>query len=54
MKSFTFQAPPNILFEVGASKKLAELVSLYGAKRVLLVTDKSVRNGRPACERLRT
>ena len=26
MKSFTFQAPPNILFEAGASKKLAELV----------------------------
>src|SRR5712671_4923131 len=44
MKSFTFQAPPNILFEVGASKKLAELVSGYGAKRVLLVTDKGVRN----------
>ena len=44
MKSFTFQAPPNILFEVGASKKLAELVSGYGARRVLLVTDKGVRN----------
>jgi alcohol dehydrogenase class IV len=44
MKSFTFQAPPNILFEVGASKKLAELVSGYRAKRVLLVTDKGVRN----------
>ena len=27
MKPFTFQAPPNILFEAGASKKLAELVS---------------------------
>src|SRR5229473_5779548 len=44
MKPFTFQAPPNILFEVGASKKLAELVSGYAAKRVLLVTDKGVRN----------
>jgi alcohol dehydrogenase class IV len=44
MKPFTFQAPPNILFEVGASKKLAELVSGYGVKRVLLVTDKGVRN----------
>src|SRR3982750_2759973 len=44
MKAFTFQAPPNILFEVGASKKLAELVAGYGAKRVLLVTDKGVRN----------
>src|SRR3954462_9692696 len=44
MKAFTFQAPPNILFEAGASKKLAELVGGYGAKRVLLVTDKGVRN----------
>ena len=44
MKPFTFQAPPNILFEAGASKKLAELVSVYGAKRILLVTDKGVRN----------
>lgn len=35
---------PNILFEAGASKKLAELVAGYGAKRVLLVTDKGVRN----------
>ena len=34
MKAFTFQAPPNILFEAGASKKLAELVAGYGAKRV--------------------
>ena len=32
MKAFTFQAPPNILFEAGASKKLAELVAGYGAK----------------------
>src|SRR5258707_14183326 len=44
MKPFTFQAPPNVLFEAGASKKLAELVAGYGAKRVLLVTDKGVRN----------
>ena len=44
MKAFTFQAPANILFEAGASRKLAELVSEYGAKRVLLVTDKGVRN----------
>jgi alcohol dehydrogenase class IV len=44
MKPFTFQAPPNILFEAGGSKKLAELVSGYGAKRILLVTDKGVRN----------
>src|SRR5256885_16074674 len=44
MKAFTFQAPPNILFEAGASKKLAELVAGYGAERVLLVTDRGVRN----------
>ena len=44
MKAFTFQAPANILFEAGASRKLAELVSEYGAKRVLLVTDRGVRN----------
>src|SRR4051812_9818201 len=44
MKAFTFQAPPNILFEAGASKKLAELVAGYAAKRVVLVTDKGVRN----------
>src|SRR3954449_461743 len=44
MKAFTFHAPPNILFEAGASKKLAELVAGYAAKRVLLVTDKGVRN----------
>jgi alcohol dehydrogenase class IV len=44
MKPFTFQAPPNILFEAGASRKLAELVAGYGVTRVLLVTDKGVRN----------
>jgi alcohol dehydrogenase class IV len=44
MKAFTFQAPPNILFEAGASSKLAETVAGYGAERVLLVTDKGVRN----------
>jgi alcohol dehydrogenase class IV len=41
--SFTFQAPSNILFEPGASRKVDELVALYGASRVLLVTDKGVR-----------
>src|SRR4051812_33539942 len=45
MKAFTFQAPPNILFEAGASRKLAEIVAGYGVRRVLLVTDKGVRNG---------
>jgi len=44
MKAFTFQAPPNILFEAGASSKLAETVASYGVERVLLVTDKGVRN----------
>jgi alcohol dehydrogenase class IV len=44
MKAFTFQAPPNILFEAGASSRLAETVAGYGVKRVLLVTDKGVRN----------
>src|SRR6201981_4212288 len=44
MKSFTFQAPPNILFEAGASSKLGETVAGYGVKRVLLVTDKGVRS----------
>jgi alcohol dehydrogenase class IV len=44
MKAFTFQAPPNILFEAGASRKLAELVAGYGITRILLVTDKGIRN----------
>ena len=43
MTPFTFQAPSNILFEAGASKKVAELVKGYGARHVLLVTDKGVR-----------
>ena len=40
---FTFQAPSNILFEPGASRKIDELVASYGAQRVMLVTDKGVR-----------
>src|SRR4051794_1452145 len=43
MKAFTFQAPPNILFEAGASRKLAEIVAGYRATRGLLVTDQGVR-----------
>lgn len=43
MKSFTFQSPSNILFEVGAAGKIAERVKDYRAKHVLLVTDKGVR-----------
>src|SRR5215471_13155486 len=44
MRAFTFQAPSNILFEAGASSKLADTVATYGVERVLLVTDKGVRN----------
>ena len=44
MKAFTFQTSPNVLFEAGASRKLADIVAGYGVKRVLLVTDKGVRN----------
>jgi len=40
---FTFQAPSNIMFEAGASRKINELVASYGARRVMLVTDKGVR-----------
>jgi alcohol dehydrogenase class IV len=40
---FTFQAPSNILFEPGAMRKIHELVAGYGARRVMLVTDKGVR-----------
>jgi alcohol dehydrogenase class IV len=38
MKAFTFQAPPNILFEPGASRKIAEIVGSYSVRRVLLVS----------------
>lgn len=44
MTPFTFQAPSNILFEAGASRKIAERVADFGASHVLLVTDKGVRN----------
>lgn len=44
MTPFTFQTTPNILFENGAAAKLPEIVSQFGAKRVMLVTDKGVRN----------
>jgi alcohol dehydrogenase class IV len=43
MNPFTFQSPANILFEAGASRKIAERVQDYGARHVLLVTDKGVR-----------
>lgn len=42
--SFTFQAPSNILFQPGASRKMGELVARYGARRVMLVTGKIVRS----------
>ncbi len=44
MNPFTFQTTPNVLFEAGASRKLPEIVGSFGAKRVLLVTDKGVRS----------
>ena len=43
MTPFTFQSPSNILFEAGASRKIAEPVEQYGASRIMLVTDKGVR-----------
>jgi alcohol dehydrogenase class IV len=43
MNPFTFQTTPNVLFEAGAAKKLPDIVGSFGAKRVLLVTDKGVR-----------
>ena len=43
MNPFTFQTTPNVLFEAGAAKKIAGLVSEFGAERVLFVTDKGVR-----------
>lgn len=43
MTPFTFQSPANILFEAGASRKIAERVQDYDARHVLLVTDKGVR-----------
>ena len=32
-----------VLFETGSAKKLPEIVGQFGAKRVMLVTDKGVR-----------
>src|SRR3954447_226362 len=43
MNPFTFQTTPNVLFEAGATKKIASLVAEFGARRVLFVTDKGVR-----------
>ena len=43
MNPFTFQTTPNVLFEPGAAQKIAGLVSGFGARRVLFVTDKGVR-----------
>ncbi|WP_018262604.1 iron-containing alcohol dehydrogenase [Methylobacterium sp. WSM2598] len=43
MRPFTFQTSPNILFEPGAAAKLPEIVRGFGARRVLLVTDRGVR-----------
>ncbi|WP_046866295.1 iron-containing alcohol dehydrogenase [Microvirga massiliensis] len=43
MNPFTFQTTPNVLFEAGAPKRIAALVSEFCARRILLVTDKGVR-----------
>ena len=43
MNPFTFQTTPNVLFEAGAVRKLPDIVAGFGAKRILLVTDKGVR-----------
>src|SRR3954470_8322261 len=43
MTPFTFQTTPNVLFEAGSARKIAGLVSDFGARRVLFVTDKGVR-----------
>ena len=44
MNPFTFQVPSNILFESGASRKVADSAAEFGAQRILLVTDKGVRD----------
>jgi alcohol dehydrogenase class IV len=43
MNPFTFQTTPNVLFEAGGAKKIAELVSELGVRRLLLITDRGVR-----------
>src|SRR6516225_7709685 len=51
MNPFTFQTTPNLLFEAGGAKRIANLVSELGGRRVLLVTDRGVRGSgltRPA------
>ena len=44
MTAFTFQTAPNILFEPGASRKIAGLMAEFSARKVLLVTDRGVRS----------
>jgi alcohol dehydrogenase class IV len=43
MTAFVFQAPANIVFEVGASEKIAEFAREFSAARILLITDTGVR-----------
>ena len=43
MNPFLFQTTPNLLFEAGAARKIPELVAGFGARRILLVTDRGVR-----------
>jgi hypothetical protein len=40
MNLFTFQVPSTIPVEPGASAKLPSLVAEFGARRILLVTDR--------------
>lgn len=44
MATFTFQAPSNILFQPGASRKVGEIAANFGSRRVMLVTGKIVRS----------
>ncbi|TXN59770.1 iron-containing alcohol dehydrogenase, partial [Methylobacterium sp. WL6] len=43
MNPFLFQTTPNLLFEAGAAGKIPELVAKFGARTILLVTDRGVR-----------
>lgn len=44
LKNFTFELPTKIVYGVGASGKLRDQLQRWGAKDVLVVTDKGVRD----------
>ena len=44
MKPFTFQTTKSILSEMGASRRVGELLAAMNCRRVLLVTDKGILN----------